>query len=90
MTVWLVLIVALLTGCASTDSSYRVVMPTFDAEPKPMACYHGQVQAPCRLLLEDDYRSVILELKSACLALSGTMLSCRMPPSNNLNTLSTP
>lgn len=81
----------LLAGCATNpcDSAYRVVMPILEAAPVPIACYDGIVKTTCVILLDEDHRRVVRELKSACLAFGGSMESCQAQPATNVNTLST-
>ena len=68
----------LLSSCAATPckSPYQVVVPTLQAAPVPLACLQGIQATHCLLLLEEDWRRVVRELKAACLAAGGDTEYC--------------
>ncbi len=76
---WLILPVALLSGCATgpCKSPYQVTVPTLQAAPVPLACLQGSQETKCLLLLEEDWRRVVRELKAACLAAGGAHDDCQ-------------
>jgi hypothetical protein len=83
----LVLTVALALGCvqAQVASNYKVKIPVLNAATEPSECViavnvDGIVMkklGSCVTLLEDDWKAVVRELKSACLALGGTDEECQ-------------
>lgn len=87
---WAILTVAVLYGCktAPYQSQYQAVVPVLEAAPLPLRCSQGLTETRCLLLLEEDYRKVVRELKTACLALGGSTDACQTKRSNEINTLS--
>ena len=75
----------LLCGCGTTGSgsSYRVTMPVLSLPPIHHSCWvtdraTGRKEAAqCVTLIEADYLALVIELKAACLALSGTPDQCQ-------------
>ena len=86
----MILVVALSYSCAGTPckSPYRVVIPILEAEPQIVTCRQGLTETRCLLLLEEDHRRVVRELKAACLALGGSAESCRTQLAHSRNNLS--
>ena len=66
-------------GCSlgAGRSPYQVVLPVLKAEPAPLACLVNAVPATCVILEQGDYRSLVRELKAACLALGGSPEDCQ-------------
>ena len=89
-----ILSMLLLCGCETTGSgsSYRVQMPLLSLPPIHHSCWvtdraTGRKEAAqCVTLLERDYLDLVIELKAACLALSGTPDQCQTiaPPGTPL------
>ena len=75
----------LLFGCGTPPSAYqyRVQLPMLEVEPKVSPCdlkdQSGNVvqSRSCVTLLDDDYKKILVELKSACLAFGQTDQECR-------------
>ena len=75
----------LLCGCETipSGSSYRVQMPILSLPPIHHSCWvtdraTGRKEAAqCVTLIEADYLGLVIELKAACLALSGTPAQCQ-------------
>lgn len=76
------LMAALISGCAAgvAPSPYRVTIPVLSAPPRTVPCALGGRADRCLVILEDDYRALIVELKAACLALGGTPEACQTEP----------
>lgn len=75
----LLLLLAGVLGCTPTagKSAYRVLLPRLKADPVSLACVINAMPATCVLLEQEDYRSLVRELKSACLALGQTAKDCQ-------------
>lgn len=75
----------LLFGCGTPPSAYqyKVQLPMLEVEPKISPCdlkdQAGNVvqSRSCVTLLDDDYKKILVELKSACLAFGQTDQECR-------------
>lgn len=84
----------LLSGCVSAGgpSSYRVTIPTWEAEPlripvdqdgmlrRYVAVIREDASLPARdlrIVVWPDVQKLIVELKAACLALGGTPKECQ-------------
>ncbi len=80
---------ALLCSCAQAPckSPYQVTVPTLQAAPVPLACLQGIQATNCLLVLEQDWRRVVRELKAACLATGGERDYCQAQ-AVEVNTLS--
>ncbi len=76
---WLVLMAGLLSACgtAPCKSPYQVTVPTLQAAPVPLECLQGIRATNCLLLLEEDWRRVVREMKAACLAVGGEAKDCQ-------------
>ncbi len=76
---WLILPVALLSGCKTgpCKSPYQVTVPTLQAAPVPLECLQGIQETNCLLVLEQDWKRVVLELKAACIAAGGSFEDCQ-------------
>ena len=81
----LAILICLSWSCAGPDSNsgYRVTLPILEVAPKQGPC---QIQDPdaltfldgdCTAILTSDYKKILIELISACLALGGSEGECR-------------
>lgn len=74
-------LVALICGCAPAAplrSVYQVQIPTLTAPPSASSCIVNGEPARCLLVYEEDWRALVIELKSACLALGGSLTDCQV------------
>lgn len=78
------LLLLVISGCSQSNvSNYRVSLPMLEVEPKISPCdlkdQAGNVvqSRSCVTLLDDDYKKILVELKSACLAFGQTDQECR-------------
>lgn len=73
-----VLMAGLIFGCVRVpvNSAYRVQMPILDAKPERANCLFGGSELSCILLLEDDYKRIVRELKACCIATGGSDSDC--------------
>lgn len=84
---WLLAISILLScSCAGQESNfgYRVTLPVLEVAPKVGPCKiqdHPDAQTvhegTCTTLLSSDYKNILVELVTACLATGGTETECR-------------
>lgn len=69
-------------GCVTPagPSSYRVTLPVLQAPPREVTCHLEEAEATCVVVLREDWRKVIRELKAACLAMGGSPEACGAGP----------
>ncbi|HEV8642265.1 MAG TPA: hypothetical protein VGV13_14300 [Methylomirabilota bacterium] len=69
-------------GCATPAglSSYRVTLPVLQATPRELTCHLEEAETTCVVMLRDDLRALVRELKAACLALGGSPGDCQAVP----------
>lgn len=65
------------------SSQYRVTMPVLTSEPLDVICHVKGTLRGCTMLVTEDYQALVIELKSACLALGGTPNECQTVDVNN-------
>ncbi len=75
----LALTAGVLSSCAQAPckSPYQVTIPTLQAAPVPLACLQGIQATNCLLVLEQDWKRVVRELKAACIAAGGSFEDCQ-------------
>lgn len=69
----------ILSGCAAwlPRGAYQVKIPTLAAPPRAYACQLNDQPATCVSVTQRDWRALVIELKSACLALGGSREDCQ-------------
>ncbi len=67
----------ILTSCQGhLTSAHRVKLPVLNAVPYFFPC-RAQISDECVMLLADDYRDMVLELKQACIAGGYELEDCK-------------
>ena len=76
---WLILSLLLVSACAPAlgPSPYRVTPPQLKSYPLRVECKVDGRPAECVMLLMEDFRAIVIELKAACLALNGSEDACQ-------------
>lgn len=61
-------------------SGYKVTLPILQAPPRELTCHLDETETTCVVMLRDDLRALVRELKAACLALGGSPEACGAGP----------